>query len=98
MADDGIVNQATSNQFEITIDYVTSIIAVRGNLESFEKLAPLRKNLILGNKLRVLHLMDLHNNKILVGSMCKIDRKTVRKVLTCLESSLLMRRKECLFM
>ena len=82
MADPGIINQAIANQFDVTVDCVSSMVTARDNLESFEASAPLRKNLTLGDKLRALHLMDIHNNKSLVGRICKIDRKSVRNILS----------------
>ena len=98
VAEDGIINQAIAIQFEINVECESSIITARSTLESFETSAALRKNLTLGDKLRGLHLMDLHDNISLVSRICKINRKTVIIELARRESSLLMRRKELLCM
>ena len=88
MANAVIINEAIANQFDIPIDCIISIITAREKLEYAETSALQRKNLTLGDKLRVLDLMDLHNNKSLVGCITKIDRKTVRNILFCHEKHL----------
>ena len=58
-----------------------SITQTSKQVESFEKFHTKRNNLSIGDKLRVLQLMSIHNNQAQVASICKINWKTVKSVL-----------------
>ena len=88
MVDDGITPQAVANQFDVTVDKVLSIMQTRHTLESMDKSPSKRFNLSLGDKLRVIHMMDIHKNQTTVGRICKIHRRTVKNVLDKRESIL----------
>ena len=63
-----------------------SIIQTRKQVESCEKSHTKRNNLSLGDKLRVLQLMNIHKNQAQVAFICKIHRKTIKNVLDSLEN------------
>ena len=77
----GITHQAIANQFEVSPAKVAAVISTRSSLERFETEAPMRRNLTMRDKIRVLHPMDMHQNQSQVGGICKIHRKTVKNVL-----------------
>ena len=86
MVDDGIIPQAAANQFDITVENVMSIMQTRKQVESFEKSQTKRNNLSLGDKLRVLLLMNIYKNQAQVARIDKIHRKTAKNVLDSRES------------
>ena len=81
MVDSGITLQATENQFDIDLSTVSKIQKARDQLETVRKTTSRRKNLALRYKLRVIHLMKVHqHNKTNVAGICGISRQSVRNV------------------
>ena len=81
MVDSGITLQATANQFDIDLSTVSKILQARDELETVRKTTSRRKNLALRDKLRVIHLMEIHkHNKTKVAGVCGINRQSVRNI------------------
>ena len=77
----GITHQAIANQFSTSPDNLAHILHRWSDLEHLDTSEPQGRNLTLGDKIRVLHRMDIHKNQSLVGRICKIHRKTVKNIL-----------------
>ena len=81
MVDSGITLQGTTNQFDIDLSIVTNILQSRDQLETVHKSTSRHKNLALRDKLRVIHLMEIHkHNKTKLAGICSISRQSVRNI------------------
>ena len=81
MAQIGITHEAIANQFSTSPNNVAHILHRRSNLEHPDTTEPQRRKLILCDKMRVLHLIDIQKNQSLVGRICKVHLKTVKNIL-----------------
>ena len=81
MIKDGITAQATANQFNNSLNQVKTITDSQWSLETVQFKQPRRNHLCLGDKIRVLHLMEKHENQCVVSRICKIHPKTTHNIM-----------------
>ena len=74
----GITPHATANQFGIELEEVERLVRSEATLLMMTTREASRSNLMLGDKLCVLHLLDVHRYKSQVSRICKVHRKTVQ--------------------
>ena len=79
MTDSGIIPQAVTNQFEISITDVADILKSRTSLEAVKVSEKKRKNLDLNDKIRDIHYIHKHSNSVKVSAICKTNPRTVRR-------------------
>ena len=98
MVDSGIILQTTANQFDIDLSTMSKKLQARDQLETVRKTTSRRKNLAHRGKLRVIHLMEVHqHNKTKVAGICGISRQPVRNIWNnC--NILLENEKSCSFL
>ena len=76
----GIAPLGTRNEFGIEHDEVERIVRSEVKLLTMTTAESSPNNLTLGDKLRILHLLDVHRNKSQVSRICKVHRKTVKNI------------------
>ena len=81
MSDSGIISQAISNQFDVTVDYVNKILQSRNVCERIPINSMKRINLSIADKIRVIHYMEKNKcNASQVARLFSIHRETVSNI------------------